>query len=148
MRQLSDEQVRAFLERYTDKTTSQRLIDLVSAAHNPLLRLPLFLSVLIRMQAHKMPGLEEKLGSRSGLVAYFVKYVLERDLSEKRGEAADPMRLRSDVTALQSLAEKAQTVGQSLGVAEALECVTSATSPAIDAGKSEQQLRNCASEAC
>lgn len=119
LRELEDAQISELVARYTQDAASQPLLQTVLAAHNPLLRVPLFLDLVVRMSRSPLPDLQRRLRSRSGLVHHYVEYLLQRDLSFP-AEILSLDRLRD---ALDRLAQAFQTSGQVLPLAEARRAV-------------------------
>lgn len=119
LRELDDHQISEFLTRYTDQDTARHLLQYVLDAQNSLLRLPLFLTFVLRMRDLPLSELQTRMKSRSGIIDMYVKYLIERDTLEKHLALPD---LRKDQihTILSNLADQIQHTGQALPFQEAI----------------------------
>lgn len=119
LRELEDAQIPEFVGRYTPAEVSPTLLQTVLETQNPLLRLPLFLSLFVRMNGSPLLDHKRKLRSRSGLVAEYVESLLGRDLTKGNSSPADVLGLDQLRSALELLAQAFQASGQVLPLADA-----------------------------
>ncbi len=122
LRELEDKQICEFAERYSRNEVRETILEVV--AHNPLLRIPLFLDLALKMGSSPHPVDQRLLRSRSGLVKAYVKSLLFRGLSSSESVLSLD-RLR---TALDRLAQATQATGQVLSLSEARHAVEIDTS--------------------
>ncbi len=123
LRELEDAQISEFVVRYTQDEASQAVLQ--TAAHNPLLRVPLFLHLVVRMSRSPMPDDQRQLRSRSGLMDQYVDSLLQWNLAKGNSSSVDALSLEDRLRgALDRLAEASQTSGQILSLAEARSAVT------------------------
>jgi len=119
LRELDEAQVFEFVARYGEEGASVSLPRSLLEGNNPLLRLPLFLDLVIRMSRSGHPDFTSRMRSRSGLVAQYAESLLQRDLEKRNRPPAELLSLDLLYGALERLACEFQSVGQVLPLADA-----------------------------
>ncbi len=125
LRELEDAQVTEFLQRATEGETDHVLLRTVQAASSPVFRLPLFLSLLVRLGGSPLDGAQRKAPTRSGLIAHYAESLLRRDLSKGGSSPADVLSLDRLREALERLAQAFQLAGQVLPLSDARKAIAS-----------------------
>jgi hypothetical protein len=117
LRDLREPQIQEFLTRYTDPETGHALT--IRLRGNPLAGIPLFLSYILEICRSGTAG-TSSLSSRSAVIGSYIEILLNRDRPELQRLAYSQ---ETDVlkSALISLAEKSNSVGQSIDFKDAVE---------------------------
>ena len=135
LRELNETQIDAFLTRYADAETTKNLLQTILDSQNPFIRLPLFLTFILKMREIPLAELQAKIQSKSGIVDSYVKYLIERDKKEKHLVEMYDFPKEQIYKTLYNLSHIIQQTGQALTTDEALTILA------------EQHILNSAQEA-